>query len=125
MSEHFKVWFRINLTCICLYSVIKSRIIPSSLLKKSLKSDLDHMVDYSILNFIQAELVQQTEEKSDSTVTTQDSQQPADPGGENDKNSNSEENHCNINSGKITVHIKKKSKKSMKVIAIYTQIKSL
>lgn len=105
MSEHFKVWFRINLTCICLYSVIKSRIIPSSLLKKSLKSDLDHMVDYSILNFIQAELVQQTEEKSDSTVTTQDSQQPADPGGENDKNSNSEENHCNINSGKITVQI--------------------
>ena len=80
------------------------------------------MVDYSTLNFIQAELVQQTEEKSDSTVTTQDSQPPADPGGENDKNSNSEENHCNINSGKITVQIKKKS---IKVIAIYTQIKSL
>lgn len=66
------------------------------------------MVDYSTLNFIQAELVQQTEEKSDSTVTTQDSQPPADPGGEN---SNSEENHCNINSGKITVQIKKKNKK--------------
>ena len=70
-----------------------------------MKSDLGHMVDYSTLNFIQAELVQQTEEKSDSTVTTQDSQPPADPGGENDKNSNSEENHCNINSGKITVQI--------------------
>ena len=67
------------------------------------------MVDYSTLNFIQAELVQQTEEKSDSTVTTQDSQQPSDPGGENDKNSNSEENHCNINSGKITV-LKKNQK---------------
>nr|XP_022314680.1 ubiquitin domain-containing protein UBFD1-like isoform X1 [Crassostrea virginica] len=50
---------------------------------------------------METELVQQTEEKSDSTVTTQDSQPPADPGGENDKNSNSEENHCHINSDSI------------------------
>lgn len=38
----------------------------------------------------------QTEEKSDSVTVTQESQQPSDPGGENNKNkSNSEENHTN------------------------------
>lgn len=41
----------------------------------------------------------QTEEKSDSVTVTQESQQPSDPGGENNKNkSNSEENHTNSDS---------------------------